>query len=144
MMVQDLIPDYHEEVMAYCQRVVTAFSPVCIILHGSYARGTYHPMSDVDLIVISDELPERFLRRFFVLNKLKRGQVPLEVIGYTSDEWEKMMTDKHLTVLEALHWGKPLHGKAIFEKWQAEMSLWKTQGLRRDVQSWVLPKVLAG
>jgi uncharacterized protein len=35
-------------------RYVRAFSPERIILFGSYAKGTYHPGSDIDLLIVAD------------------------------------------------------------------------------------------
>jgi predicted nucleotidyltransferase len=35
-------------------RLVRAFAPECIVLFGSYARGTAQPSSDVDLLVVAD------------------------------------------------------------------------------------------
>lgn len=52
-----------------------------------------------------------------------------------------MMEDFHLTTLESLNWGIPLHGKKLFKKWQARLEEWKGKGLRRNAFSWVLPNL---
>ncbi|MCL5743939.1 MAG: nucleotidyltransferase domain-containing protein [Acidobacteria bacterium] len=36
------------------QRYIRAFAPERIVLFGSYAKGTCHPGSDVDLLVVAD------------------------------------------------------------------------------------------
>lgn len=36
------------------ERLVRAFAPERIVLFGSYAKGTAHPGSDVDLLVVAD------------------------------------------------------------------------------------------
>lgn len=41
------------------ERIVRDFHPVQIILFGSYARGEAHPQSDVDLLVVFSELPDK-------------------------------------------------------------------------------------
>ena len=41
-----------EDIQAYAQEVARRFAPERIILFGSYANGTQHPGSDVDLLVV--------------------------------------------------------------------------------------------
>ncbi len=36
------------------ERLIRAFNPERIVLFGSYAKGTAHPGSDVDLLVVAD------------------------------------------------------------------------------------------
>ncbi|MCB9158628.1 MAG: hypothetical protein H6644_02025 [Caldilineaceae bacterium] len=38
--------------------------------------------------------------------------------AYSRDEWEAMMMQKHLIVLEALNDGKVLHGERLFAQWR--------------------------
>ena len=136
------LPAYQSEIERFCGLVETTFWPECIILHGSITRGTYTQSSDIDIIVIGDRLPENFFERLYELNRLRDGTAPIEVVGYTLAEWEQMMEQLHLTVLEALHWGIPLHGQSLFEKWQTKLEKWKSIGLRRDTMSWSIPPVL--
>jgi predicted nucleotidyltransferase len=136
------LPAYQTEIFDYCAHVVNAFHPDCIILHGSLARGGFTPTSDIDLVVIGGKLPENFLKRLFALNQFRDGKTPLEVVGYTRPEWEQMMSNYHLTALEAIHWGIPLVGQDLFYTWQSRLDQWKSKGLRRDNQSWVIPHTL--
>lgn len=130
---------YHLEIEQFCSRVITAFQPDCVILHGSVARQTNTPTSDIDIIVIGGNLPTNFFERSYQLNSMRDGIAPLEVVSYTLLEWQQMMEDFHLTTLEALHWGIPLHGKKLFKKWQVHLEKWKGKGLRRNAFSWVVP-----
>ena len=62
-----------------------------MILYGSYANGHPKPFSDIDLIVISPDFA-RFvpLRRQEILAQLTMNiDAPLEVIGYTPQEFRK-------------------------------------------------------
>lgn len=62
-----------------------------MILYGSYAKGHPTPYSDIDLIVISSDLA-RFgpLKRQELLAQLTMNiDAPLEVIGYTPQEFKK-------------------------------------------------------
>lgn len=62
-----------------------------IILYGSYAKGRPRPYSDIDLVIVSPDLA-RFspLRRQELLAELTMNvDAPLEVIGYTPEEFKK-------------------------------------------------------
>jgi predicted nucleotidyltransferase len=62
--------------------------PQKIILYGSYARGEANLESDIDLVVISEDLTKwSGLERLEMLSRLTVSvDAPLEVIGYTPDE----------------------------------------------------------
>ena len=62
-----------------------------MLLYGSYARGKAHPYSDIDVIVISPDL-KRFSalkRQEYLAVKTMCVDAPLEVIGYTPEEFKK-------------------------------------------------------
>ena len=129
-------------IYAYCQRVIEAFHPDCIILYGSVARGEDHPQSDVDILVVGGTMPENFFERIYELNRLRLDDTPIEVMGYTLAEWEHMMQRLHLTTLEALEQGVPLYGESLFRQWKKRLEGWKQQGLRRGPDGWSAPKTL--
>lgn len=136
------VPVYQAQIEQFCHRVEESFQPDCIVLHGSIARGTHSRFSDIDIIVISNRLPGNFFERAYELNRLRDGTAPIEVVGCTLFEWEQMMEQLHLTVLEALYWGIPLHGQALFEQWKSRLEKWKSMGLRRGEMSWSVPQAL--
>lgn len=83
--VKNIIKEYKEELRKNNIRASK------LILYGSYATGAPRPYSDIDLIVISSDLI-RFspLRRQEVLAELTINiDAPLEVIGYTPEEFKK-------------------------------------------------------
>jgi len=58
------------------------------ILFGSYARGDFNALSDIDILIISNELPERLDERPSFLN-LKRWDTPdVEPIGWNEKEYK--------------------------------------------------------
>ncbi len=58
------------------------------ILFGSYAKGDFNEASDIDLLIISDELPESLNERLSLLNQ-KRWETPeVEPIGWTEKEYK--------------------------------------------------------
>lgn len=142
MKVDVALPVYQAGIEAYCQRVIEAFQPDCIIIHGSITRGDYTPRSDVDILVIGGKTSPNFFERLFQLNRLRDGKTPIEAVAYTRNEWESMRRQFHLTTLEAMEWGIPLHGEALFAVWKAEFERWKTMGLRRRDAGWSTPAFL--
>ncbi len=74
--------------------------------------------------------------------RLRSLLAPIQVQAFTHAEWERMMARKHLTVLEALSDGKPLHGGPLFARWRRQFQRWQEQGLRRTECSWVAPPAL--
>jgi predicted nucleotidyltransferase len=133
---------YQKEIDLFCQRVIEQFQPDCVVLHGSVAQGKATSTSDIDIIIIGGTLPENFFDRLYALNRLRDGTAPIEVVGYTHSEWEQMLHDWHLTPLEAIYWGHPLHGKNLFDQWKNQLTRWQKAGLRRETHSWVIPSTL--
>ena len=127
----------------YAGRVIAAFRPTCIILHGSVARGTDAFESDVDVVVIGGKLPQDFLERLQSLLALNDSSVPIEPLAYTEQEFERMLRRRHVTALDALHFGIPLHGQAYFEKLCATFDQMVAQGLRRTECTWTMQRTLA-
>lgn len=72
------------------------------ILFGSYARGDFNYASDIDLLIISDELPEDLNERLSFLNLKRWGLADVEPIGWTEKEYElrKKKFDPFIRLLE--------------------------------------------
>ena len=102
--IKDIIKDYKDELRRHNIRITKA------ILYGSYAKGRPKPYSDIDLVIISPDLA-RFapLRRQELLAQLTMNiDVPLEVIGYTPQEFKK--SDHTVFGQIIRETGKELHG----------------------------------
>ncbi len=62
-----------------------------MVLYGSYASGKARPHSDIDVVVVSPDL-KRFSplkRQEYLAVKTMCVDAPLEVIGYTPEEFKK-------------------------------------------------------
>ncbi len=62
-----------------------------MVLYGSYARGKARSHSDIDVIVVSPDLKRYPLlkRQEYLAVKTMCVDAPLEVIGYTPEEFKK-------------------------------------------------------
>lgn len=69
-------------------KIVKGFNPEKIILFGSYAAGNPNNDSDLDLLIIQEtDLPAH--RRSFDIQKSFKGlMVPMDILVYTSNEFE--------------------------------------------------------
>jgi len=59
---------------------------------GSYARGDWGVGSDLDLIVVVQEAPQRFERRSLAWD-LSSLPVPAELLVYTEQEWQRLQEE---------------------------------------------------
>lgn len=67
-------------------RIVDAVDPVSIILFGSYAYGTPHKESDVDLLVILETALPRHKRSIIINQALAGLLIPKDILVYTPEE----------------------------------------------------------
>lgn len=70
---------------------IAAYEPDRIYLIGSYARGDYHDLSDIDLVVIKSTEREFFERMFDVAQYLRTAGRAVDVLVYTPEEFEDMI-----------------------------------------------------
>lgn len=91
----------------YVQKVIKALNPLLIVLFGSFATGDFHEASDVDIMVVAD-FKEGFLDRIGVLMDLNTFGLPLEPVGYTPAEFEKMRASGNFFLGEVMEKGKVL------------------------------------
>ncbi|MCX8162364.1 MAG: nucleotidyltransferase domain-containing protein [Candidatus Bathyarchaeota archaeon] len=109
-----------EKVLAEAIRRVTGrFKTDLMILHGSYAKGTYiEGYSDVDILVVSDDFKEVDpLARIGILADLLAGlDKPVEALAYTRDEFLREIRSFNPLVLDALEYGIPLIKTVFYDE----------------------------
>lgn len=94
--VSKLNRELEEEIIS---RITKNFKVKHIILFGSYAVGDPHEDSDIDLVVVLDEMGmaedyEQRLKQRQRVSKLFfdiRTNIPMDFLVYNSDEWEKLL-----------------------------------------------------
>ena len=57
---------------------------------GSYARGDWGVGSDLDLVIILSECSEPPLRRGLAFDTISGFPVPVDLLVYTVDEWDRL------------------------------------------------------
>jgi predicted nucleotidyltransferase len=102
-----------ETLHAAAERLAAAASaPTRVILFGSYARGTAEEGSDVDLMVIERDIPDRaaeYLRLREALGRVAAG-TGVDLLIYPLDEFERRSQ-----VPGTLHYEVRLEGKVLHD-----------------------------
>lgn len=75
---------------------------------GSVARGDFNVWSDVDVLVVADALPERWLDRLAVL--AERAPPGVSALGWTPDEWAQEVARRNPIATEVLGHGVVVSG----------------------------------
>ena len=90
-------------------RVYSVFKPRLIILYGSYARGDYTENSDIDILVVADNLPRDPRDAYEKLVRLIIDDDPrITPIGMNTEVFVKKLERGEPFILEILEDGKIL------------------------------------
>jgi predicted nucleotidyltransferase len=96
------------EARAFADAVAARFDDAIVVLFGSYARGDFHDGSDLDVVVVSDELPDSPVERERVLYELSPGGI--DIFAYRPAEFRRLLEKQHPTVFSAAREGHVLRG----------------------------------
>jgi len=79
------------------QRLLEQFGEnlVSVVLYGSVARGDFRPHSDIDLLLVFEELPPRRFARYSLIHPLLQ-----EVQRSTAQDWEAGSGHRFSTILK--------------------------------------------
>jgi predicted nucleotidyltransferase len=97
------------QIEEYCQEIVRELNPRQIILFGSFATGDISEGSDIDIMVIAD-FQLSFLDRIKLLLELNRFDLPIEPIGYTAEEFDRMRQAGNRFISQVVEEGKVITG----------------------------------
>ena len=86
--------------------------PILMIVFGSVAKGTAGDDSDLDLILIKESDENRLIRSAKARVALKGSSIPIDIIVFTPEEFEKELSDEYSLVYEAMATGRIVHRSA--------------------------------
>lgn len=98
----------------YLNELSAIIKPKCIVLFGSTARGDWDAYSDIDILIVSDDLPDDFFKSLTILYKPRRGRV--QPFGYNTAKVEKMIVNGNSFVINALRNAIPIMGEEYYNK----------------------------
>jgi hypothetical protein len=97
---------------SYVERLAPRISVLAAAVVGSVARGDFNVWSDIDVVVICDELPERLPDR---LAALAVPDTPgVQPIGFTEEEFVGALVKGNPLALAVAGEGVVLHGADLF------------------------------
>lgn len=99
-----------ETLQAAIDAVAADGKPNRIMLFGSYARGDARDDSDVDLLVIEDEVSDRAREMVRLRRLLRPLRVPADILVYSEDEVTRWGDQPGSALYWALREGKVVHG----------------------------------
>ncbi|WP_165491754.1 nucleotidyltransferase domain-containing protein [Egibacter rhizosphaerae] len=93
----------------WASALASRLSVHAVVVVGSYARGDFNKWSDVDVLVVADDLPADGRRR---LELLHAGAPPgLQPVGWSPGEWGERLARGDPMAREAARDGVVVHGR---------------------------------
>jgi len=130
-----------EALQKFTQNVIESLQPACLILFGSSAKGTDKVGSDLDVVIVGGKLPVSMSERLRRIGRLKWDlPVSIDTFPYTEPEFEQMLDNLHVTALDCLSEGVPLHGKDYFERLRPKFNAYVERGLKKGKAAWYFEK----
>jgi predicted nucleotidyltransferase len=98
---------------AAAQRIATAaHAPLKVILFGSYARGDANAGSDLDLLVVEQEIPDPATEYLRLHRAASEAEVGVDLLLMTAQDFEKKRDWWSTPVYAAVREGKTLYERA--------------------------------
>jgi predicted nucleotidyltransferase len=83
-------------------RIATNLNPDKIFLFGSYATGLANEDSDIDLLIVKETSEPKHKRSIEIQRLLIGSKLPVDIVVYTNDEFEKEKSDSYSFVNSAI------------------------------------------
>ena len=90
-------------------KLIEALAPQRIVLFGSRARGDERIGSDADLLVVADVPGRPEEREAYVSRLVSPRAIPLDLLVYTPDEFERFRAQRGSFLSHVLAEGRTLH-----------------------------------
>lgn len=103
--------ELEQKVKETADQIVRKFHPEKIILFGSAVWGIFSSDSDVDLLIIKSDVPERGIdRQYEIDNLIERRGLALDMLVYKPEEVEERTRLGDPFIREIISKGKVLYG----------------------------------
>jgi predicted nucleotidyltransferase len=97
------------DVRPLIRQIAERFHPKKVILFGSYAYGEPHEGSDLDLLVIVPNPPQKREAWRITAELRKQCPTPLQIVFMSPEEFEETKDVVGGLAYPAYHWGRILH-----------------------------------
>jgi predicted nucleotidyltransferase len=104
-----LTPVFLETIQAAVERIVAAAHPSKVILFGSYARGDADAGSDLDLMVVENEVSDKGQEMLKLYRTVGHIGIGVDLLVYSEKEIERRGQVPGTVIYHALREGKVLY-----------------------------------
>ena len=98
------------EIKSIADQIIRKYDPLKIILFGSAARGEYDRVSDLDFLIIKEDVPVHGLARMRQLDDLIDRNMASDMLVYRPDEFEERIKLGDPFIKTILREGRVLYG----------------------------------
>ena len=98
------------EIKRITDQIIRKYDPLKIILFGSAARGEYDKVSDLDFLIIKEDVPVLGLARMRQLDDLIDRNIASDMLVYRPDEFEERIKLGDPFIKTILREGRVLYG----------------------------------
>jgi predicted nucleotidyltransferase len=102
--------DFQKEIENITIQIIKKYKPEKIILFGSAVRGKMGPDSDADFLIIKKDVPFYGADRIRELSEMIERDVPVDLLVYRPEEFEKRLALGDPFIKAILKEGKVLYG----------------------------------
>ncbi len=103
-----------KDLSRYLHELSAIIKPKCVVLFGSTTRGDWDAYSDIDVLIVSDDLPDNFFKSLTILYKPRRGRV--QPFGYNTAKIKKMIVNENSFIINAIKGAIPIIGEEYYNK----------------------------
>lgn len=102
--------DFQNEINNITRQLVENYGAKKVILFGSAAWGVFSEDSDLDFLILKDDIPHYGKDRLLELDRLIQYHLPTDMLVYRTDEFEALQKGGDPFIQQILKEGKVLHG----------------------------------
>lgn len=99
-----------EEIQNITRQLIEKYKPEKIILFGSAAKGEFGPDSDLDFLVVKENVPQYGYQRMFQVRKLIKKRTPADFLVYRPQEFQELVDSEEPFTKSILDEGRILYG----------------------------------
>lgn len=103
---------FDKEIQNTVEQLIRVYKPQKIILFGSLAKGDLRASTDIDLLIIKDDVPYLGIDRIRELEKVIRYRIATDFIVYRPEEIEQRLKLGDPFLKQILNEGKVIYNAA--------------------------------